>query len=153
VSRILARAGMPRLWDLDPVTGARIRASRRTDPRYERVAPGDMIHVDVKKLGRIPAGGAGGLTRPRPRPITVPRTSSWASTTSTPPSMTIPAWPTRKSCRMKKYQPAPASSAVLLLVTSSTNRGLNSALLGVACCAFTPTCRAEASLVGSRCYL
>lgn len=57
VSRILARAGMPRLWDLDPVTGARIRASRRTDRRYERVAPGDMIHVDVKKLGRIPAGG------------------------------------------------------------------------------------------------
>jgi transposase InsO family protein len=57
VSRILARAGMPRLWDLDPVTGARIRASRATDRRYERDAPGDMIHVDVKKLGRIPDGG------------------------------------------------------------------------------------------------
>lgn len=49
VSRILAKAGMPRLWDLDPVTGARIRASRATDRRYERDAPGDMIHVDVKK--------------------------------------------------------------------------------------------------------
>src|SRR6478735_2755590 len=36
VSRILVRAGMPRLWDLDPVTGARIRASRATDRRYER---------------------------------------------------------------------------------------------------------------------
>jgi transposase InsO family protein len=57
VSRILARAGMPRLWDLDPVTGERIRASRATDRRYERHAPGDMIHVDVKKLGRIPDGG------------------------------------------------------------------------------------------------
>src|SRR5919112_51326 len=57
VSRILARAGMPRLWDLDPVTGARIRASRATDRRYERDAPGDMIHIDVKKLGRIPDGG------------------------------------------------------------------------------------------------
>jgi hypothetical protein len=40
VSRILARAGMPRLWDLDPVTGERIRASRATDRRYERDAPG-----------------------------------------------------------------------------------------------------------------
>lgn len=57
VSRILARAGMPRLWELDPVTGARIRASRATDRRYERDAPGDMIHIDVKKLGRIPDGG------------------------------------------------------------------------------------------------
>src|SRR6478736_1291200 len=57
VSRILVRAGMPRLWDLDPVTGARIRASRATDRRYERDAPGDMIHIDVKKLGRIPDGG------------------------------------------------------------------------------------------------
>jgi len=57
VSRILARAGMPRLWDLDPVTGARIRASRATELRYERDAPGDLIHVDVKKLGRIPEGG------------------------------------------------------------------------------------------------
>lgn len=57
VSRILARAGMPRLWDLDPMTGAWIRASRATDRRYERDAPGEMIHVDVKKLGRIPDGG------------------------------------------------------------------------------------------------
>jgi transposase InsO family protein len=56
-SRILARAGMPRLWDLDPVTGARIRASRATGRRYERLAPGDLLHVDVKKLGRIPEGG------------------------------------------------------------------------------------------------
>jgi transposase InsO family protein len=57
VSRILARAGAPRLWDLDPVTGARIRSSRATERRYEREAPGDLIHVDVKKLGRIPDGG------------------------------------------------------------------------------------------------
>lgn len=57
VSRILARAGMPRLWDLDPVTGVRIRASRATGRRYERDAPGDMVHIDVKKLGRIPDGG------------------------------------------------------------------------------------------------
>jgi len=57
VSRILSRAGMAKLWDLDPLTGIRIRSARATDRRYERDAPGDMIHIDVKKLGRIPDGG------------------------------------------------------------------------------------------------
>ena len=56
-SRILARAGLPALHELDPVTGIRIRASRRTNHRYERARPGDLIHIDVKKLGRIPEGG------------------------------------------------------------------------------------------------
>jgi transposase InsO family protein len=56
-SRIIARAGLPALHELDPVTGIRIRASRRTQVRYERGAPGDLIHIDVKKLGRIPDGG------------------------------------------------------------------------------------------------
>ena len=56
-SRIVARAGLPKLFQLDPVTGAQIRASRRSTLRYERPAPGDLIHIDVKKLGRIPDGG------------------------------------------------------------------------------------------------
>jgi transposase InsO family protein len=56
-SRIVARAGLPKLFELDPVTGIQIRASRRTQLRYERAAPGDLIHIDVKKLGRIPDGG------------------------------------------------------------------------------------------------
>jgi len=56
-SRIIARAGLPALHELDPVTGIRIRASRRTKVRYERERPGDLIHIDVKKLGRIPDGG------------------------------------------------------------------------------------------------
>jgi transposase InsO family protein len=56
-SRIIARAGLPKLFQLDPVTGIQIRASRRTQLRYERAAPGDLIHIDVKKLGRIPEGG------------------------------------------------------------------------------------------------
>lgn len=57
VSRIIARAGLAPLHQLDPVTGIRIRASRRTSHRYERAAPGDLIHIDVKKLGRVPEGG------------------------------------------------------------------------------------------------
>lgn len=56
-SRIIARAGLPALHELDPITGIRVRASRRTNHRYEREHPGDLIHIDVKKLGRIPDGG------------------------------------------------------------------------------------------------
>ena len=57
VSRILARHHRPPLAWLDPTTGQLIRASRSTALRYERDAPGDLIHIDVKKLGRIPDGG------------------------------------------------------------------------------------------------
>jgi transposase InsO family protein len=57
VGRILARHGVPQLAAIDPITGERIRSSRRSSNRYEHPTPGAMIHVDVKKLGRIPAGG------------------------------------------------------------------------------------------------
>ena len=44
VSRVLARAGLSKLSDLQPV-----------EPivRYEHEAPGDLLHIDTKKLGRI----------------------------------------------------------------------------------------------------
>jgi transposase InsO family protein len=57
VSRILTRRGLPHLADCDPITGLPIRASRSTSRRYERQTPGDLVHVDVKKIGRIPDGG------------------------------------------------------------------------------------------------
>jgi transposase InsO family protein len=57
ISRILARHHVPPLAWLDPITGALIRASRATTRRYEHTHPGDLIHLDVKKLGRIPDGG------------------------------------------------------------------------------------------------
>jgi transposase InsO family protein len=57
VSRVLARRGAPRLASLDPMTGAVIRASKATAVRYERSRPGELVHMDVKKLGRIPDGG------------------------------------------------------------------------------------------------
>jgi len=63
-SRVIARAGLPSLHELDPVTGIQIRASRRTQRRYERDRPGDLIHIDVKKLGRIPDGGGWRLDGP-----------------------------------------------------------------------------------------
>jgi transposase InsO family protein len=57
VSRILRRHDVPRLCDCDPLTGEVIRASKTTAVRYERDHPGDLVHMDVKKIGRIPAGG------------------------------------------------------------------------------------------------
>ncbi|WP_104177908.1 leucine zipper domain-containing protein [Cryobacterium sp. Y50] len=57
VSRVLARHHVPALWECDPLTGEKIRATRATANRYERARPGEMVHIDVKKLGRIPDGG------------------------------------------------------------------------------------------------
>ncbi|MBE1466196.1 IS481 family transposase [Kibdelosporangium phytohabitans] len=53
VHRVLVRRGLSRLRDLDPPTGEQMRKVIR----YERDAAGDLVHVDVKKLGRIPNGG------------------------------------------------------------------------------------------------
>ena len=39
------------------MTGEVIRASKTTAVRYERDTPGELVHMDVKKIGRIPAGG------------------------------------------------------------------------------------------------
>jgi transposase InsO family protein len=57
VSSILRRHQMPYLRDCDPLTGSVIRASKTTAVRYERARPGELIHMDVKKIGRIPDGG------------------------------------------------------------------------------------------------
>ncbi|MFE6685227.1 helix-turn-helix domain-containing protein, partial [Streptomyces sp. NPDC057743] len=48
--RILARHHLPPLAACDRTTAKPIR-------RYERARPGELVHIDVKKLGRIPDGG------------------------------------------------------------------------------------------------
>ena len=50
VSRVLKRAGLSKLKDLEPAEAV---------VRYEHEAPGDLLHIDTKKLGRI--------VRPGPR--------------------------------------------------------------------------------------
>lgn len=50
VHRVLVRQQLNRLSWMDRPTGRVIR-------RYEHEHPGDLVHVDVKKLGRIPPGG------------------------------------------------------------------------------------------------
>ena len=44
VSRVLQRLGLSRIKDLEPATPI---------IRYERKTPGEMIHIDIKKLGRF----------------------------------------------------------------------------------------------------
>jgi transposase InsO family protein len=50
VHQVLLRCRLNRLAHIDRVSGEPVR-------RYEHDAPGDLIHVDVKKLGNIPDGG------------------------------------------------------------------------------------------------
>ena len=55
VEAVLRRYRMPLLRDLDQNTGLVVR--RPKPHRYEHPVPGDLVHVDIKKLGRIPDGG------------------------------------------------------------------------------------------------
>ncbi len=57
VARILRRHQVAYLRACDPMTGQVIRSSKATAVRYERDRPGEMVHMDVKKLGKIPDGG------------------------------------------------------------------------------------------------
>jgi len=49
VHKVLVRHGVSRLSDFDRPTGVPIR--------YVKDRPGQLLHIDVKKLGRIPDGG------------------------------------------------------------------------------------------------
>ena len=51
---VLRRHGHSRLSDFDRPSGKAIR--------YERRRPGELIHIDTKKLGRVPAGGGHRIT-------------------------------------------------------------------------------------------
>jgi transposase InsO family protein len=50
VYAVLARNGLSRLRDLD-------KEPPEPVVRYEHAAPGDLVHIDVKKLGRLGQGG------------------------------------------------------------------------------------------------
>ncbi|AXE88160.1 Integrase core domain protein [Streptomyces sp. Go-475] len=62
VHRVLARHGLNRLALMDRPTGQVIR-------RYERARPGELVHIDVKKLGRIPDGGGHRMLGPGRRAL------------------------------------------------------------------------------------
>ncbi|MBB3082303.1 transposase [Geodermatophilus sabuli] len=110
VSRVLVRRGQPRLAALDPMTGQVIRSSKVTAVRYERARPGELVHMDVKKLARIPDGGgwrahgraAGSTSRDRATRVGYDYVLLWSTTTS--------GWPTPRSSPTRRAPPAPASS-------------------------------------------
>jgi len=96
VSRILRRAHLSRWRDLEPCSPVR---------RYQREHPGELLHLDIKKLGRIkvsdtvlPAGA-----------VAKPVTAASAGTSCTWQSMTPrgPVWP--MSLRMSAATPPAAS--------------------------------------------
>ena len=65
VHRVLVRQGLNQLRAIDPPTGRVIR-------RIVTSRPGELVHIDVKKLGRIPDGGGWwahgrGNAAPQPR--------------------------------------------------------------------------------------
>jgi transposase InsO family protein len=66
VHRVLARYRLARLAWLDRATGRVIR-------RYEHARPGDLVHLDVKKLGKIPDGGGWRIHGRAARPHTKSR--------------------------------------------------------------------------------
>jgi hypothetical protein len=112
--RIRCRHGLNRLAWMDRPTGQPIR-------RYERAHPGELIHLDVKKLGRLRDGGGHRIhgrdsTQHRTRDQHRARRGRSAMTMSRPPSTTTPAWPMSRSWPTSAAQPvqgfyaAPGSS-------------------------------------------
>jgi transposase InsO family protein len=63
VHRVLVRHGLNRLDHLDRATRVPIR-------RIEMSRPGELVHLDVKKLGRIPKGGGWRIHGRTARPST-----------------------------------------------------------------------------------
>jgi transposase-like protein len=105
VHRVLVRHQMNRLSWLDRPTGRPIR-------RYEHDRPGDLVHLDVKKLGRIPTVVATASTAGLLGPSTAaPTDQAAAMTTCMPPSTTTPAWPTWRCWVMSGPRPALGSGA------------------------------------------
>ena len=103
VSGILTRIGMGRLG----------RLGLEPAERYERERPGELIHIDVKKLGRIQGGAGKRVTGGRRNPrradaIARSRRSGSAGTTCTSPSTTAPGWPTPKCCPTRRPRTAVA---------------------------------------------
>ena len=73
VWRILKRNGLNRLSWIDRPTGRVIR-------RYERSAAGELVHLDIKKVGKIPQAGAGASTaaaQTAPSEPIAPRGARW----------------------------------------------------------------------------
>lgn len=90
VHAVLVCCGLNRLTHIDRVTGEPIR-------RYEHQRPGDLIHDDVKKLGKVPNGGGwryvGRLQGDKNRAATVARAGAPQQVAQPPRRHHLPAPP------------------------------------------------------------
>jgi transposase len=117
VSAVLRRSGMGRLG----------RIGLEQSIRYERSKPGELVHIDVKKLGRI-EGGAGkrvggrlaGRSRPRRRDAAVATAARSAGSSSTSPSTITAGSPTPRCSRTRKPAPRSAFCTARSLSTAAT---------------------------------
>ena len=106
VSGILTRIGMGKLG----------RLGLEPPQRYERERPGELLHIDVKKLGRIQRGAGHriyGHQHYNPRKTDPPASDArqLAGSTFTSRSTTPPAWRTSRFSPMKKRSLRSASSS------------------------------------------
>jgi len=112
IYRILVRHGASRLRDLD-VIGEDLREAVI---RYEWDRPGDLVHVDVKKIGRIPDGGG---WRVHGRGSAQHRASGRAKSAGAEPATStalrgrrpLPAGLHRRNCSMRRARPRPGLAA------------------------------------------
>ncbi|CAO4172780.1 Transposase IS481 family protein [Methylorubrum aminovorans] len=110
VSRVLRRHGLSRIRDLDPPVPVQ---------RYERDKPGELIHIDIKKLGRFDRVGHR-ITGNR-----IGQSSSrgigWEYCTW--PSTTIRGWPIPRSTPTSSAAPASPSSSTRCASSAATASG------------------------------
>lgn len=117
VHRILVRRGLGRLRDLDPPTGEQLRGVIR----YEHDRVGDLVHVDIKKLGRIRSAAAGGCTASAPSPpappnAPVPEPARSDTRTCIRRSTATPGSPTPRPWTMRRSSPrSPSGTGRFLL--------------------------------------
>src|SRR5665647_2877879 len=102
VGRWLVRLGINRRRDIDP-DGSTNRTPGKITARY----PGHMVHLDVKKVGRIPDGGG---WRAHGRGSAADKAAQRAKSTCTPQSTVTPAWPTPSTWPMRPPRPRSGSS-------------------------------------------
>jgi hypothetical protein len=110
VSRILRRHKVPLLAVCDPLTGKVIRASKTTAVRYERSRPGELVHMDVKKIGRIPDGGGWRAHGRQMGSTAAKRRTRIGFGYVHSSSMTTAASPTPRYSPTRRRRPAPPSS-------------------------------------------
>jgi transposase InsO family protein len=102
VGRVLARYRMPLLHHLDQATGLTVRKLKPS--RYQMQTPGQLVHVDVTKLGTIHDGGGWrkvGKQTGRSNSANVGAATHSCITRW----MTAPVWPTPRPWRTNARRP------------------------------------------------